>query len=164
MAGAVTLFRRRGGSLWLTVGVTLVRDILSPLAHGTWTAYSAAMINLLQGDVSRMAEEPRGPAVREQEEVREQYGYRPPAPEPTRTSPLAIASLATGIAAWLVIPVIGAIAAVVTGFLAQNEIRESRGRLTGSALATAGLVLGWVQLGLIIVGLIFIGLFAGTVT
>ena len=100
-----------------------------------------------------MVEEPRTPVVREQEEAPEEQAYRPPPPEP-RTSPLAIASLATGIAAWFILPLVGAIAAVVTGFLAQNEIRNSGGQLTGSALATAGLVLGWLQIGLIILGVI----------
>lgn len=106
-----------------------------------------------------MAQQPREPMVREREEPKEEeYRYYPPAPEPERTSALALASLATGIAAWFIFPVIGAIAAVITGFLAQDEIRRSEGRLRGSAFATAGLVLGWLQIGLIILGLL-VGLF-----
>jgi hypothetical protein len=99
---------------------------------------------------------PAGPAVREREPIAEER-YYPPPPEPPRTSSLAVASLATGIAAWFIFPIGGAIAAVVTGYLAQNEIRESNGRLTGSAFATAGLVLGWVQIGLAIIAAIIIG-------
>jgi hypothetical protein len=100
-----------------------------------------------------MAEEPRGTVVREREEAPEEYRYREPQP-PSQTSALALASLATGIAAWLIFPIFGAIAAVVTGYLAQDEIRRSEGRLTGAAYATAGLVLGWVQIGLLIAGII----------
>ena len=110
-----------------------------------------------------MVEESRAPVVREQEEAPEEYAYRPPPPPQPRTSSLAIASLATGIAAWLILPLIGAIAAVVTGLLAQNEIRASGGRLTGSALATAGLVLGWLQIGLIILAVIVAIFVAGAV-
>jgi hypothetical protein len=106
-----------------------------------------------------MAQQPREPAVREREEpLEEEYRYYPPPPEHERTSALALASLATGIAAWFIFPLIGAITAVITGFLAQDEIRRSEGRLRGSAFATAGLVLGWLQIGLIILA-VLVGLF-----
>ena len=104
-----------------------------------------------------MAEEPRGPVVQEREEV----PYERPAPAAPQTSGLALASLITGILAWLGLPVLGAIAAVITGHLAKQEIRESRGALTGDGLATAGLVLGYIQLGLIglaIIALIILAL------
>jgi len=38
MGYAFTSFMRSGGSLSTTVGVTLLRGLLSPLGHGTWTA------------------------------------------------------------------------------------------------------------------------------
>ncbi len=111
-----------------------------------------------------MSEEPRGPWVQEREAVREEPVYPPPAPvereeryyrpsaPPERpTSALALASLATGISAYFIFPIAGAIAAIVTGFLAQNEIRASNGRLAGAAFATAGLVLGWVQIGIVVI-------------
>lgn len=104
-----------------------------------------------------MAQQPREPSVREREEAPEEYRYYPP-PQPRQTSALALASLATGIAAWFIFPVIGAIAAVITGFLAQDEIRRSQGRLGGNVFATAGLVLGWVQIGLIVL-FVILGLF-----
>jgi len=111
-----------------------------------------------------MAQEPRGPAVREavEEPVRPPAEERPcpPAPEAPRTSALALASLATGISAYFLFPIAGAIAAVITGFLAQNEIRASHGRLTGSAFATAGLVLGWLQIGLVILFVILVSIFS----
>ena len=113
-----------------------------------------------------MSEQLHGPAVREPEvrEAVEPGGQAPreerPCPPEPRTSALALASLATGISAYFLFPIAGAIAAIVTGFLAQNEIRASNGRLAGSAFATAGLVLGWVQIGLIVVVAILIGIFA----
>jgi RsiW-degrading membrane proteinase PrsW (M82 family) len=41
---AFSSFLRSGGSLSLTVGVTLLRGILSPLGHGTWTAILAGIL------------------------------------------------------------------------------------------------------------------------
>lgn len=100
-----------------------------------------------------MVEEPRGPTVREPEViVEERRPEAPPPPsEPERTSGLAIASLATGIAAWFIIPFFGAIAAVITGYFALQEITASRGRVGGAPLATAGIVLGGIQLGLLLI-------------
>jgi hypothetical protein len=37
-------------------------------------------------------------------------------------------------------------AAVILGHLAHRQIRDSRGQMSGSGLATAGLVLGYVGL------------------
>ena len=102
-----------------------------------------------------MAEEPRGPAVREREAEEERAYYRP-APEAPQTSVLAVVSLVAGIAGWTILPVLGAVVAVITGHLAKREIRESPGRFTGDGLATAGLVLGYVQLGLIALAIIVI--------
>ncbi len=65
-----------------------------------------------------------------------------------QTSTLAIVSLVSGIGAWVILPFIGAIVAVITGHMARNQIRESGGQLTGDGLATAGLVLGYLQIGL----------------
>ncbi|MEJ2733348.1 MAG: PrsW family glutamic-type intramembrane protease [Anaerolineae bacterium] len=41
---AFSAFLRSQGSLSVTVGVTLLRGILSPLGHGTWTAILAAVL------------------------------------------------------------------------------------------------------------------------
>lgn len=71
-----------------------------------------------------------------------------------KESSLAIASLITGILSWFLIPIFGALAAVITGHLAFSEIRESNGMLTGKGMATAGLILGYVQLGFIVLILI----------
>ena len=80
--------------------------------------------------------------------------YTPPA----ETSRLAIASLATGIGTWFILPLVGAIAAVVTGHLAKKQIRRNPERLTGTGLATAGLVLGYAQLGAVLLIAIMAGI------
>lgn len=41
---AFTAFLESGGSLSVTVGVTLLRGLLSPLGHGTWTAILASVM------------------------------------------------------------------------------------------------------------------------
>jgi len=62
------------------------------------------------------------------------------------TSALAVVSLVFGIASWCVMPLVGAIVAVVCGHLARSEIRRSQGQIEGDGLAVVGLVLGYVQL------------------
>jgi hypothetical protein len=72
----------------------------------------------------------------------------------TMTSPpnsgAATVSLIFGILAFVFLPVIGAIIAVIAGHMARNEIRASGGRLGGNGLATAGLVLGYIQIILLV--------------
>jgi hypothetical protein len=65
---------------------------------------------------------------------------------PVPTSTLAIVSLVSGIATWVLIPILGAIIAVISGHLAKREIKQSGGQLSGYGLATAGLALGYLQL------------------
>jgi hypothetical protein len=73
--------------------------------------------------------------------------YTPYMPIP-RTSNLAIVSLVSGIVSWFLLPFIAALIAVITGHMAKNEIKRGNGMVTGSGIATAGLVLGYIQLGL----------------
>lgn len=68
-----------------------------------------------------------------------------PAPAP-QNSTLAIVSLVAGIASWIIVPLIGAIVAVVTGHMAKKEIRASGDTIGGNGLATAGLILGYVNI------------------
>ena len=90
---------------------------------------------------------------------------------PVQASSLAIVSLVSGIASWFVLPLIGAIIAVITGHMAKKEIRESAGRLSGIEMANAGLVLGYVHLAVsflaicvaIVIVLVALGLVFGTV-
>ena len=64
------------------------------------------------------------------------------------TLPLAVVSLVFGIATWTVLPVIGAIVAIVCGHLARAEIRRAPAAWEGQGMARAGLVLGYLQLAL----------------
>jgi hypothetical protein len=78
--------------------------------------------------------------------------YQPPSGlQAQRTSSMAICSLAFGVGQ-MVLPFIGAIVAVACGHAARSQIRRTGE--SGTAMATAGLVLGY--LGLIIPLLIII--------
>lgn len=74
-------------------------------------------------------------------------GYYPPSyPPAPHTSTSAVISLISGIAGWLVLPIIGPIIAVITGHIAKGEIRRGMGQITGDGLATFGLILGYAQI------------------
>ena len=74
-------------------------------------------------------------------------------PYPVPNSSMAIVSLIAGILGLTFFPVIGSIVAVITGSMAQKEIRQSAGTIGGSGLATAGLVMGWIGIGLMAIGI-----------
>ncbi|MCX7556866.1 DUF4190 domain-containing protein [Xanthomonadaceae bacterium JHOS43] len=73
-----------------------------------------------------------------------------------QTSALAIVSLICGVVSWVLLPLLGAIVAVVTGHMARSEIRGAPERLEGDGLAIAGMVLGYLQLALLLLGVLFI--------
>ncbi len=77
--------------------------------------------------------------------MNQQYTALPPV---VPTSNMAIISLISGILSWVLLPFIAAIVAVITGHMAKNEIKNSAGTLSGNGMATAGLILGYVQLAL----------------
>jgi hypothetical protein len=62
------------------------------------------------------------------------------------TNTMAIVSLITGILSWFVLPIIGAVAAIITGHMARRQIKDSHGTETGDGLAIVGLVLGYLHL------------------
>lgn len=68
---------------------------------------------------------------------------------PGRVSRVAILSLACGVLGWIALPIVGAIAAILSGHCAQRAIRRSPGALYGNGFATSGLALGYAQLFLI---------------
>lgn len=70
-----------------------------------------------------------------------------------QTSSMAVLSLVLGIASYVVIPLLGAIGAIITGNLAKKEIRENPDQYTGEGMAHWGSILGWVNIGLSIIGL-----------
>ena len=92
--------------------------------------------------------------------------YAPPAyPAPMAavappTNQLAIVSLVAGIASYVMLPVIGAVVAVITGHMARSQIKRTGE--SGNGLAVAGLILGYVHLALgLIVLLVFVVVFFG---
>ena len=90
-------------------------------------------------------------------------GYQPPGQFMQKDSSLAIISLVCGISAYCFLPFVGALAAIITGHIALNEIKSSNGQLKGSGMATAGLVLGYAQFGLVIFGILLVIALAPTI-
>jgi hypothetical protein len=83
---------------------------------------------------------------------------------PTQTESKAIIALVCAIASWVVLPVLPAIAALMIGKTAREEIARSGGRLTGDGMVTAAKVISWANIVLALLGvLLFVlafGLFA----
>ncbi|GGD40095.1 DUF4190 domain-containing protein [Pseudoxanthomonas indica] len=78
-----------------------------------------------------------------------------------QTSTLAIVSLVSGILGWTLLPLLGTIAAIISGHMARGEIRRMPDRLEGDGLAVAGLILGWVAVAFWVLGLIVLFAFFG---
>jgi hypothetical protein len=86
------------------------------------------------------------------------------------TSTLAIVSLVSAILGFTFVPLIGTVVALITGYMARNETRAIPARVSGDGLATAGIIMGWIQVGLIVIGVcctiayfvFFIGIFAAS--
>jgi hypothetical protein len=79
----------------------------------------------------------------------------PPAALSRPTNSLAIVSLVAGIASYFVVPIIGAVIAIVTGHMARAQIRRSGE--DGKGLAMIGVILGYAHLALaLLVGAILL--------
>jgi hypothetical protein len=74
-----------------------------------------------------------------------QYGYPYPPPAKPGTNGLAIASMVLGIV-WVYW--IGSVLALVFGYVALSQIKNTR--QDGWGLAIAGVVLGWVGIGVFV--------------
>jgi len=68
------------------------------------------------------------------------------------TNSMSIASLVSGILAWLLCPFLGGVLAVIFGHVARNQIKQSGE--AGGGMAIAGLVLGYANLGVTVLGFI----------
>jgi hypothetical protein len=75
--------------------------------------------------------------------------YQPMLPSST----LATISLIAGILGFTMLPLIGSIVALVTGYEARKETRALPPRASGDGLATAGIIMGWIQIGLSVIGI-----------
>jgi hypothetical protein len=94
-------------------------------------------------------------------------GYGPPPSQwggpaygpPATTDSKAIIALVCAIAAWVAIPVIPAIVALVLASQSRRDILASGGRLGGDGLVTAAKVIAWANLALavlVVVGLLLL--------
>lgn len=72
--------------------------------------------------------------------------YQQTPPSVPQNSTMATVSMIAGIVGWVLAPLIGSLVAIITGHMAKREIRESAGQLGGDGMATAGLVLGYLQI------------------
>ena len=72
---------------------------------------------------------------------------------------LAITSLVLSILGLLpILPLIGSIAGIITGYIARREIRKQPGQYQGDGYAKAGIILGWIGVAfavLAVCGLLF---------
>jgi hypothetical protein len=82
-------------------------------------------------------------------------GSRPVPAGSKSTNGMALTSMILGIL-WMYW--IGSILALVFGYKARRQIRESGGTQTGEGMATAGIVLGWVGVGALVLTAIFVAL------
>ena len=80
-----------------------------------------------------------------------QPSYLPPE-APLPTSGMAIASLVTGILGFTMAPLLGGVIAILTGYAARKDTRAVPPRASGDGLATAGIIMGYVQIGLAVIG------------
>jgi hypothetical protein len=81
------------------------------------------------------------------------YNQNPPPGYGQQSSSLAVISLIAGIASFFIVPLLGAIAAIITGGMAKKEIRQSGGRITGLGMANWGVTLGWINIAFSLIGL-----------
>jgi Domain of unknown function (DUF4190) len=88
-------------------------------------------------------------------------GYGQPPPVGQATNGLSIASLVLGIV-WVL--GIGSILAVIFGFVARKQIRQSGGRQGGGGMAIAGIVLGFVGIAGLILWIVVIIAVSNTIT
>jgi len=68
------------------------------------------------------------------------------------TNSAAVVSLVAGILAWIALPVVGALVAIVAGHVAVNQLQQPGAIDRGRRLAVIGLVLGWLQLLVLLAG------------
>jgi len=68
------------------------------------------------------------------------------------SSTLAIVSLVSAILGFTFVPIIGTIVALITGYMARSETRSIPPRASGDGMATAGIIMGWVQVALLVIG------------
>lgn len=90
--------------------------------------------------------------------------YSPPSAV-QQTNIWAIVSLVSGVLAWLGVFGLGGIAAVISGHVAKSQIRASGGTMGGDGIATAGLVLGYLNIAVaLIAGCLLVLVMVGAIS
>src|SRR5690554_297221 len=85
-------------------------------------------------------------------------GYQPPSSPPSgrsasgEPSGLAYATLALGIASWVILPVIGAVAGAIMGWIELKNIESGKSPAAGKTVTTIGFWLSVVNVGLVVIG------------
>ena len=74
-------------------------------------------------------------------------------PDVLPSSTLAIVSLISAILGFTFAPIVGTIVALITGYMARNETRSTPPKASGDGLATAGIIMGWIQVALRVIGI-----------
>jgi hypothetical protein len=69
------------------------------------------------------------------------------------TSTLATISLIAGILGFMGLPLVASIAAIWTGYAARKDTRANPPRASGDGMATAGIIMGWIQVGIAVAGI-----------
>jgi hypothetical protein len=72
---------------------------------------------------------------------------------PLPASTLAIVSLVAGILGFTVLPMVASIVALITGYMARGETRSVPPRASGDGMATAGIIMGYIQIVLGVIGI-----------
>ncbi len=65
---------------------------------------------------------------------------------------MALVSLIASILGLTLLPILGSIVGLITGYMAKKQIEESNGAEGGENLAKWGIILGWVGIGLFVIG------------
>ena len=77
-----------------------------------------------------------------------------PRPTETRTSGAAVASMILGILGFIILPIVGAIAAIITGHIGLGTIKKGAGTVKGRGMAIAGLIMGYLQIVLVALAIV----------
>ncbi len=75
------------------------------------------------------------------------------------SSTLALVSLIAGILGFTFFPIIASIVAIWTGYEARKETRSVPPKASGDGMATAGIIMGWIQIGLTVVSICCVAIY-----
>lgn len=80
------------------------------------------------------------------------YGAPNPYPASAKTNVLAVVSMVSSLAAFVVLPLVASIAGAIMGHIALGQIKRTGEK--GRGMALAGVIVGWAGLALSIIGII----------